>query len=356
MIKILKSRSLKEVINLKSIKNKKKLFFKFGIDPTSKYIHLGHIYILNTLRILQKKYKNIFVYVLIGDYTSKIGDPTKRFKKRKKTKINIKKFKNQIKKFLLKERTIFVYNSFWLKHLNLENFKNIKIKKLFMRKEVSKNINITIGEFIYPFLQNYDNKIIKPDIEIGGKDQKYNFCFIKKKICFFTFNLINAINSKKKMSSSSSDLKNINFKENEKSLFWKILKIKDCFIRHYLNFFKNKIKIKRNINKNIKKKLCLYYYISKELKIKKYKKILVSFLKKKDIYEKKIKTRPYILKEFILKFKILNSNNEIKRLIKTNSISLNKKKIKSINFFLKKGKNILKIGKKKFLLNVQEKI
>lgn len=52
----------------------------FGIDPTYSSLHLGHLLLLNTASILENEYKLI---IIIGDYTSLIGDPSGKNKERK---------------------------------------------------------------------------------------------------------------------------------------------------------------------------------------------------------------------------------------------------------------------------------
>nr|MBP7088256.1 tyrosine--tRNA ligase [Candidatus Omnitrophota bacterium] len=57
-----------------SFKDKKPLRLKIGFDPTSRDIHLGHTVLLRKLRALQDL--GHLVYLIIGDFTAKIGDPS----------------------------------------------------------------------------------------------------------------------------------------------------------------------------------------------------------------------------------------------------------------------------------------
>src|SRR4051812_10365223 len=56
------------------LKSGRKLRLKFGVDPTSADIHLGHAVVLRTLRRFQELGHTVIF--LIGDYTTKIGDPS----------------------------------------------------------------------------------------------------------------------------------------------------------------------------------------------------------------------------------------------------------------------------------------
>ncbi len=47
---------------------------KWGADPSATDLHLGHMVILNKLRLLQEMGNTVLF--LIGDFTAMIGDPT----------------------------------------------------------------------------------------------------------------------------------------------------------------------------------------------------------------------------------------------------------------------------------------
>ena len=49
---------------------------KFGIDPTGSELHLGHLFIIRKLQILQQLGNKIVI--IIGDFTASIGDPSGR--------------------------------------------------------------------------------------------------------------------------------------------------------------------------------------------------------------------------------------------------------------------------------------
>jgi len=80
MIKDFFKKGIAEIIDEKSLKTKlksgKKLKVKMGFDPTRPDIHLGHAVGLWKLRQLQDEGHKIMF--LIGDYTTKIGDPSGR--------------------------------------------------------------------------------------------------------------------------------------------------------------------------------------------------------------------------------------------------------------------------------------
>lgn len=113
IIKELKKRKLiskisneKEII--KTLKNKENTIY-CGIDPNNNSLHIGHLIPLITIkRFLNKGYK---VIILIGSFTSIIGDPSFKNKIRKniiKNNINIfkKKIIKQIKNIISNKITI----------------------------------------------------------------------------------------------------------------------------------------------------------------------------------------------------------------------------------------------------------
>ncbi len=63
----------------KKLASAKKLKIKLGMDPTSPDLHLGHAVVLSKLKDFQDLGQEIIF--LIGDFTSKIGDPSGRSKR-----------------------------------------------------------------------------------------------------------------------------------------------------------------------------------------------------------------------------------------------------------------------------------
>src|SRR5438874_13476578 len=53
-----------------------RLRVKLGLDPTAPDLHVGHLVVLDTLRMFQDEGHT--VVVIIGDYTAMIGDPSGR--------------------------------------------------------------------------------------------------------------------------------------------------------------------------------------------------------------------------------------------------------------------------------------
>ena len=87
----------------KSIKEKRPLKVKLGLDPTAPDIHLGHTVVLNKLRQFQDLGHE--VHLIIGDFTARIGDPSGKSETRtqlseKEIQINASTYQEQIFKVL----------------------------------------------------------------------------------------------------------------------------------------------------------------------------------------------------------------------------------------------------------------
>ncbi|MGX7589116.1 tyrosine--tRNA ligase [Candidatus Vidania fulgoroideorum] len=335
------------------------MIIKFGIDPNGK-LHLGHLYIIKKI----EKYmnKNDILIFLIGNFTCTIGDPSMRLNIRKRNFNILKNIKSIIKytKSIFKKKIIFLKNSYWYTNMNfLEIIKifDISIRTLINRREIKRRIKnknkVNTNEVLYPLFQGYDNVIINPDIEFGGKDQKINFKisreiqkrFNKKNTKFIELNLIESISKKKKMSKSCKE-ECIFLHENARNIFQKILKISNLKMKYFIKKFsflmKKHLILKYKINSFLKEKFYFFYLI---FNFKKISNNFFEYYKKyKIIYSKNDKIINILIKNEIFLYK-----NEIKRLLKQNSISLNNRILKDKNVLIKKNDK-LRIGKKKFFI------
>ncbi|MGX7576563.1 tyrosine--tRNA ligase [Candidatus Vidania fulgoroideorum] len=343
------------------------MIYKFGIDPNG-FMHLGHFYIIKKIEKLMSS--RDILYILIGDYTCRIGDPSYRFKKRNsllKIKSHIKDIKNNITN-IFRKRFVFIKNSKWFLKIKaykiFELFNSFNFKYLINRREILKRISINNVKFIevlYPIFQAYDNVKLKPDLEFGGNDQELNFIIsnkiqkiIKGKLTkFVKLDLIRGINSNKKMSKSFPS-NCIFLRDRLKVLFWKIMKIKDKNVFYYIKtflFLHPKVKFKEKKNFFIDRKVFLFYIIAIKINnnIKSVKKVILSFLNKdKEIISIVISKPNRIV--YIISKSLSLSVKHVKILISQKAIKLNNILIKNSNFLLKENSKI-SVGKR-YLINV----
>ncbi len=170
---------------IRSIKEKRPLRAKLGLDPTAPDIHLGHTVVLNKLRQFQDLGHE--VHLIIGDFTGRIGDPSGKSETRKQLSEeeimhNAATYQEQIFKVLDSNKTFIHFNSSWLMQLKLADVLGLAAKytvaRMLERDDFSKRYHeglpIGIHEFMYPLMQAYDSVELRADIELGGTDQKFN--------------------------------------------------------------------------------------------------------------------------------------------------------------------------------------
>src|SRR3954467_2727043 len=157
---------------------------KLGIDPTAPDIHLGHTVVLRKLREFQDFGHT--VVLIVGDYTARVGDPSGRSAPRPPVEPgeidrNAETFKRQAFTVLDPERTEIRFNGEWLDMAMEELFRLARTPPVARPRggdafptRYSAHEPISILELLYPLLQGYDSVAVRPDVELGGTDQKFN--------------------------------------------------------------------------------------------------------------------------------------------------------------------------------------
>ena len=165
----------------------KELRVKFGMDPTSADIHLGHTVVLQKLRTFQDLGHT--VVLIVGDYTARVGDPSGRSDIRpvlspEEIEANALTYQEQAFKVLDRDRTEVRHNSEWLEMPSGEFFDLVRrftVARLLERDDFQKRMEaqqgISMLELLYPVLQGYDSVAVEADVEMGGADQRFNLLF-----------------------------------------------------------------------------------------------------------------------------------------------------------------------------------
>jgi tyrosyl-tRNA synthetase len=160
---------------------------KFGVDPTSPDIHLGHAVVLTKLRAFQDVGHT--VVLIIGDYTARVGDPSGRDTTRpvlsaEEIQVNAETYLEQAFAVLDRDRTEVRRNSEWLAMGSDELFDLVRrftVARLLEREDFGRRMDeakpISVLELLYPVLQGYDSVAIEADVELGGTDQTFNLLF-----------------------------------------------------------------------------------------------------------------------------------------------------------------------------------
>ncbi len=380
----------------KSISENKPLKIKLGIDLTAPDVHLGHTVVLNKLKEFQDL--GHIAILILGDYTTRIGDPSGRTKVRpilsiEEIKKNAETFRNQVFRILDPDETELVNNSEWLEPMKLEDVINITsrytLARLLERNDFSyrfkNNIPISIMEILYPLMQAYDSVAIKADIELGGTDQTFNLLtgrdmqreFNQEPQVIITFPLLVGTDGIEKMSKSLGNY--IGITEEKDIMFAKIMSISDDVMFDYfkliLNFTYSKIEeLERNVSEgkvnpgDVKRKLArniVDMYQGKNSGEEAERifntKFKIGFFDKELINEI---SRPFKLKPEMFKngkiwlIKLLNevgyarSNSEARRLVEQKGIKLDNNILSNVDLELGidelRGK-ILQRGKREYI-------
>jgi tyrosyl-tRNA synthetase len=165
-----------------------KLRVKLGLDPTAPDLHVGHLVVLDTLRMFQDDGHT--VVLIVGDYTAMIGDPSGRSETRpmltrEQVDANARTYFDQVFLVLDRQKTEIHGNAEWLAKMSAADILRLMakatIQQVLQREDFADRMKagVAIGahEVLYPFSQAYDSVAIKADVEIGGTDQLFNLLF-----------------------------------------------------------------------------------------------------------------------------------------------------------------------------------
>ncbi len=229
---------------LEKLKLGRPLRVKFGVDPTSSDIHLGHTVPLLKLRQFQDL--GHIAVLIIGDFTARIGDPTGKNSTRPMLSMediqeNAKTYEEQAFTVLDRARTEIVWNGTWFDKMTL-----METMKLLARKTVAQTLqrrdfkermareeDVMMHELQYPILQGWDSVMVKADVELGGSDQLFNLLTgrdlqqqeLQKPQVVMTMPILEGTDGVEKMSKSLNNY--IGVTEAPSEMFGKVMSISD---------------------------------------------------------------------------------------------------------------------------------
>ncbi|MBU6437516.1 MAG: tyrosine--tRNA ligase, partial [Betaproteobacteria bacterium] len=223
---------------------------KLGLDPTAPDIHLGHTVVLNKMRQLQNLGHTVIF--LIGDFTSRIGDPSGRNATRppltrEQIEANAQTYFRQAAMVLDERKTEIRYNSEWSEPLGADGMIKLAAKytlaRLLERDDFTKRykagVPISMHELLYPLMQGYDSVALKSDLELGGTDQKFNLLvgrelqreYGQEPQCILTMPLLEGLDGVEKMSKSKNNY--VGISEPPGEMFGKLMSISDELMWRY---------------------------------------------------------------------------------------------------------------------------
>lgn len=382
------SKGTDEIIGLEDLENKlkksieenKPLTIKLGLDPSAPDIHLGHAVVLRKIKQMQDLGHR--AVIILGDFTGMIGDPTGKSKTRKQLDReqvleNAKTYKEQLLRVLDPEKTEVKFNSEWLAKLNFSEVLALASKctvARMMEREDFKNRftsgqSIGIHEFFYPIMQAFDSIHLHADIELGGRDQRFNLLmgrtlqkeFGQESQAVVMMPLLEGTDGVNKMSKSLGNY--IGIDEGAEVMFNKVMTIPDNLIIKYFNLAtdmhpKDVEKIEERLNggenpKNIKMQLsriitALYNGEDEAKKAEdNFIKVFAERQKPEEIKEVKLESTDDLLTAMV-KGKLCASRSEARRLVLGGGVKINDEKTTDFKAAIKND-DIINVGKFKFI-------
>ncbi len=384
------SRSVAELLPTKkelkeAMTSGRRLRIYIGTDATGTSLHLGHAtnyMILEKIRRLGHE-----VIFLIGDFTSRIGDPTDKGDSARKQLTrddvvrNTKTWIEQVRPVIdidNKENPVkLLYNHDWLAKLTFEDVINLSsnftvqqmIERDMFQKRIADGKPLYMHELFYPLMQGYDSVAMDVDIEMCGMDQKFNALagrtLLKKlknkeKFVFITTLLVNPVTGEKMMSKSLGTGVFLDFDAN--NMYGSIMSqadenMRQLFVDCTWLTLGEIIKILDSDNPR-DNKMYLSLEITKiyhgEKKAQEAQENFIQTFQKgnipDDIKELKVADGTSIV-EVLLEAGFATSKGEARRLIEQGGVKIDDIKVKSVDMLIKIGNEgvVLQKGKRYFI-------
>ncbi|MGD9895543.1 MAG: tyrosine--tRNA ligase [Candidatus Methylacidiphilaceae bacterium] len=227
---------------------------KFGVDPTSPDLHLGHSVPLFKLRQFQDL--GHLAVLVIGDFTAQIGDPTGRNTARpeistEEIRRNAATYREQAFRILDPDRTEIVWNASWFERMTARDLlllqRRATATQILQRRDFQQRWEagepIGLHELLYPLLQGWDSVMVRADVEIGGSDQLFNMLVgrdLQEQVkqppqVVLTLPLLEGVDGEQKMSKSLGNA--IGVAESPDEIFGKTMSISDDLMARWYPIF-----------------------------------------------------------------------------------------------------------------------
>lgn len=254
------SRTTEEIFSLEELKaallSGTQLVMKYGADVTAPTLHLGHAVNLWMYREMQQMgHKVVF---LVGDFTTRIGDPTGKNKTRpivpeEEIRANAEEFIAQVKMVLIDDPEVFEIrrNSEWFDRMSAAQLLSLMstvthdrlLSRDMFRKRIAEGSAIYEHELIYPLLQGYDSVVLNASATIIGSDQLFNEMmgralqerYDQKPQVIITSKITPGIDGKEKQSKSLGNY--IGLSHSPRDKFGRVMSIADSLIVQYLEVY-----------------------------------------------------------------------------------------------------------------------
>ena len=236
----------------KKLEEERPLRVKLGVDPTTPDLHIGHSIPLSKLRQFQDFGHQ--AVLVIGDFTSMVGDPSGRSATRpilsyEEVIANAETYKKQAFKILDPARSEVVFNGDWFRKMTFMDVirlnSRVTLQQILQREDfnarVERGVPIFFHELQYPVMQGWDSVMTQADVELGATDQLFNIMVgrdLQKQegqpqqvACLLP--LLEGLDGVQKMSKSLGNY--VGITDPPAEMFGKLMSISDALMRHYYN-------------------------------------------------------------------------------------------------------------------------
>jgi tyrosyl-tRNA synthetase len=235
---------------LQKLAENRPLRVKLGVDPTAPDLHLGHSVALAKMRQFQDfGHQGVLI---IGNFTSMVGDPTGRSSTRpvltsEEVAANAETYRSQAFKILDPDRTEIVWNADWLGKMTYIDVirlnSRVTLQQMLQREDFRRRIEegtpVFLHELQYPVLQGWDSVVIRADVELGATEQLLNIMVgrsLQKEhgqpqqvACLLP--ILEGLDGVQKMSKSLGNY--IGLTESPETMFGKVMSISDELMARY---------------------------------------------------------------------------------------------------------------------------
>lgn len=367
---------------IKAKEDGRQLVIKLGLDPTAPDLHLGHTVVLRKIRQLQDMGHKAFL--IIGDFTGRLGDPSGKDKRRpqlseEEVLKNADTYREQLHKVLDPDKTVICFNSSWLDAMKpselLQIMSRHTVARILERDSFKQRIKtgqpIGLHELVYPLLQGLDSLNIDADIELGGMDQKFNILTGRemqskagkeKQVAIF-MPIIEGLDGVEKMGKSLGN--HIGITEGPDVMFQKIMTVNDHLMIKYFNLltdlppsditsFIREMSEEGGNPKDIKLRLAweivkLYHSEKAADKARKSFEHIFTLGQVPDNIPTFKWTKDDNLMSFLTRNDVIQSRSEVRRLVDQRGVKVNDQLILEAEVVGLGPGDVIRIGKKRFV-------
>jgi tyrosyl-tRNA synthetase len=242
---------------LQKLEENRPLRVKLGVDPTAPDLHLGHTVALTKLRQFQDL--GHVAVLIIGDFTSMLGDPSGRSSTRPilsydEVVANAKTYQEQAFKVLDRNRSEIVFNGDWFRSMPFMEVirlnSRVTLQQMLQREDFKARVDgglpVFLHELQYPIMQGWDSVMVRADVELGGTDQLFNIMVGRNlqkdqgqaQQVALLLPILEGLDGVQKMSKSLNNYVGIN--ESPADMFGKLMSVTDQLMARYYEVLLNR--------------------------------------------------------------------------------------------------------------------